>query len=153
MNKDDYIIGWEKFSTSVDVWKKDERGNYQRKHKIDNTGQVWDEDSKLDDGVSEEDVKKRYDKTQYMDENELTSTYFEDFLNDHKKIRRLNAKWTVELEQDLKNMHGIDIDKELMTAMSHEIEKDIDNNIINTMKSMAENMPAITIEFEKINVS
>lgn len=32
--------------------------------------------------------------------------------------RRLGARWSVELEQDLKNMNGIDIDTELTNAMS-----------------------------------
>ena len=35
--------------------------------------------------------------------------------------RRLGARWSVELEQDLKNMNGIDIDTELTNAMSYEI--------------------------------
>jgi hypothetical protein len=33
--------------------------------------------------------------------------------------RRLAARWSVELEQDLKNMNGLDIDSELTNAMSY----------------------------------
>ena len=40
--------------------------------------------------------------------------------------RRLGARWSVELEQDLKNMNGIDIDTELTNAMSYEIQAEID---------------------------
>jgi len=44
--------------------------------------------------------------------------------------RRLAAKWSVELEQDLKNMNGIDIDSELTNAMSYEIQAEIDREMI-----------------------
>ena len=44
--------------------------------------------------------------------------------------RRLGAKWSVELEQDLKNMNGIDIDTELTNAMSYEIQAEIDREML-----------------------
>ena len=44
--------------------------------------------------------------------------------------RRLGAKWAVELEQDLKNMNGIDVDSELTNAMSYEIQAEIDREMI-----------------------
>jgi hypothetical protein len=44
--------------------------------------------------------------------------------------RRLNARWSVELEQDLKNMNGIDVDAELTNAMSYEIQAEIDREMI-----------------------
>jgi len=47
--------------------------------------------------------------------------------------RRLAAKWSVELEQDLKNMNGIDIDTELTNAMSYEIQAEIDREMIARM--------------------
>jgi hypothetical protein len=47
--------------------------------------------------------------------------------------RRLAAKWSVELEQDLKNMNGIDIDQELTNAMSYEIQAEIDREMIARM--------------------
>jgi hypothetical protein len=47
--------------------------------------------------------------------------------------RRLAAKWSVELEQDLKNMNGIDIDSELTNAMSYEIQAEIDREMIARM--------------------
>ena len=40
--------------------------------------------------------------------------------------RRLGARWSVELEQDLKNMNGIDVDAEITNAMSYEIKAEID---------------------------
>lgn len=47
--------------------------------------------------------------------------------------RRLAAKWSVELEQDIKNMNGIDIDSELTNAMSYEIQAEIDREMIMRM--------------------
>jgi hypothetical protein len=47
--------------------------------------------------------------------------------------RRLGAKWSIELEQDLKNMNGIDIDSELTNAMSYEIQAEIDREMIARM--------------------
>jgi len=44
--------------------------------------------------------------------------------------RRLGARWSVELEQDLKNMNGIDVDSELTNAMSYEIQAEIDREMI-----------------------
>ena len=44
--------------------------------------------------------------------------------------RRLAAKWSVELEQDVKNMNGIDLDSELTNTMSYEIQAEIDREMI-----------------------
>jgi len=53
--------------------------------------------------------------------------------------RRLGAKWSVELEQDLKNMNGIDIDTELTNAMSYEIQAEIDREMLMRMVQVALN--------------
>ena len=53
--------------------------------------------------------------------------------------RRLAAKWSVELEQDLKNMNGIDIDSELTNAMSYEIQAEIDREMLMRMVQVALN--------------
>ncbi len=47
--------------------------------------------------------------------------------------RKLAAKWSIELEQDLKNMNGIDIDNEMTNAMSYEIQAEIDREMIMRM--------------------
>ncbi len=47
--------------------------------------------------------------------------------------RRLAAKWPVELEQDLRNMNGLDIDAELTNVMSYEIQAEIDREMISRM--------------------
>tara|TARA_B100001123_G_scaffold449347_1_gene614312 strand:+ start:792 stop:2345 length:1554 start_codon:yes stop_codon:yes gene_type:complete len=51
--------------------------------------------------------------------------------------RRLAARWSVELEQDLKNMNGIDVDTELTNAMSYEIQAEIDREMIMRMVQVA----------------
>ncbi len=47
--------------------------------------------------------------------------------------RRLAAQWSVELEQDLRNMNGIDVDAELTNAMSYEVQSEIDREMISRM--------------------
>ena len=47
--------------------------------------------------------------------------------------RRLAAKWSVELEQDRRNMNGLDIDSELTNTMSYEIQAEIDREMIARM--------------------
>jgi len=56
--------------------------------------------------------------------------------------RRLGARWSVELEQDLKNMNGIDIDAEITNAMSYEIQAEIDREMIMRMIQSAINAGA-----------
>ena len=56
--------------------------------------------------------------------------------------RRLAARWSVELEQDLKNMNGIDIDTELTNAMSYEIQAEIDREMLMRMVQVAINAGA-----------
>jgi len=53
--------------------------------------------------------------------------------------RRLAARWSVELEQDLKNMNGLDIDSELTNAMSYEIQAEIDREMIIRMLQISLN--------------
>jgi hypothetical protein len=47
--------------------------------------------------------------------------------------RRLAARWSIELEQDLRNMNGLDVDNELTNAMSYEIQAEIDREMIMRM--------------------
>jgi hypothetical protein len=55
--------------------------------------------------------------------------------------RRLAARWSVELEQDLKNMNGIDVDSELTNAMSYELQAEIDREMIIRMIQVCLNSP------------
>ena len=58
--------------------------------------------------------------------------------------RRLAAKWSVELEQDLKNMNGIDIDNEITNAMSYEIQSEIDREMVMRMVQICLNAGTTT---------
>lgn len=56
--------------------------------------------------------------------------------------RRLATKWSIELEQDLKNMNGIDIDNELTNTMAYEIQAEIDREMIMRMIQVSLNAGA-----------
>lgn len=56
--------------------------------------------------------------------------------------RRLATKWSIELEQDIMNMNGIDIDAELTNAMSYEIQAEIDREMVMRMIQVALNAGA-----------
>lgn len=45
-------------------------------------------------------------------------------------MRRLRANWSIEVEQDLMRMHGIDLDAMLLTNMSKAIQEEIDNDMV-----------------------
>ena len=53
--------------------------------------------------------------------------------------RRLATKWSIELEQDIMNMNGIDIDAEMTNAMSYEIQAEIDREMVLRMIQVALN--------------
>jgi hypothetical protein len=53
--------------------------------------------------------------------------------------RRLGTRWSIELEQDIKNMNGIDLDAELTNAMSYEIQAEIDREVVMRMIQSAIN--------------
>lgn len=45
--------------------------------------------------------------------------------------RRISSKWCLELEQDLKAMHNLDIDNEMVSALSYELQAEIDRELLN----------------------
>jgi len=59
--------------------------------------------------------------------------------------RRLAARWSVELEQDVKNMNGIDIDTEVTNAMSYEIQAEIDREMLMRMVNVAIRGGAVSV--------
>lgn len=61
------------------------------------------------------------------------------------KTRALKANFTMELVQDLKAMHGADADKEIMSFLEHEILMDLDREIIDTYKSIANAEPDFAV--------
>src|SRR5574343_178902 len=53
------------------------------------------------------------------------------------KTRKLRSRWALEVAQDLKAMHGLDIEEEMMDALSYEITAEIDREIIAAVKTAA----------------
>jgi len=51
--------------------------------------------------------------------------------------RKLKAEYTVEMYQDLKAMHGLNADEELMNMMAVEVQNEMDREILNTVNSWA----------------
>jgi len=53
------------------------------------------------------------------------------------KTRKLKAKWSIESEQDAKAYHGIDIESELVTAISDEIIRELDRELLAELNGLA----------------
>ena len=55
------------------------------------------------------------------------------------KTRKLSARWTFEAAQDAQSMHGLDVEAEIMAALAQEITVEIDQEILNSLLSLAPN--------------
>ena len=53
------------------------------------------------------------------------------------KIRKLQARWTIEAAQDLSSQHGLDLENELTAALSAQISQEIDNEILTDLLQLA----------------
>jgi hypothetical protein len=53
------------------------------------------------------------------------------------KSRKLSARWTFEAAQDAQAQQGIDVEAEIMAALAQEITAEIDQEIINSLRSLA----------------
>ncbi len=53
------------------------------------------------------------------------------------KTRKLSARWTFEAAQDAQAQQGIDIEAEIMAALAQEITAEIDQEILNSLYSLA----------------
>ena len=53
------------------------------------------------------------------------------------ETRKLRARWTFEAAQDANNLHGIDLQEELVAALASEIRREIDIELINNAKNAA----------------
>ena len=54
------------------------------------------------------------------------------------KPRKLTATWTLDVEEELETMHGLDLEAELMASLSDEIVKEIDGNVFAELVKIAE---------------
>ena len=48
-------------------------------------------------------------------------------------VRRIRARWTPEVAEELQTYHGIDIESELTELLSREMAREIDNEILRNM--------------------
>jgi hypothetical protein len=53
------------------------------------------------------------------------------------KTRKLSARWTFEAAQDANSMHGLDVEAEIMQALAQEITAEIDQEILNSLRTLA----------------
>ncbi len=51
------------------------------------------------------------------------------------KTRKLRSRWSLEVAQDLKAMHGLNIEEEMMDILSYEITAEIDRELIEQIES------------------
>jgi len=55
------------------------------------------------------------------------------------KTRKLRSRWSLEVAQDLKAMHGLDLEEEMMDILAYEITAEIDRELIWNIDSIATN--------------
>jgi hypothetical protein len=53
------------------------------------------------------------------------------------KTRKLAANWSLELAEDMKKMHGTDVDSEMVNVMSYEVKAEIDRQLLGEMVKAA----------------
>jgi hypothetical protein len=53
------------------------------------------------------------------------------------RTRKLKARWTIEVEQDLGAMHNIDFEEEIMDLMAYEIAQEIDRELVGRIVNAA----------------
>ena len=51
--------------------------------------------------------------------------------------RKLRSRWSLEVAQDLKAMHGLNIEEEMMDILAYEITAEIDREIVNALRAAA----------------
>jgi len=51
------------------------------------------------------------------------------------KTRKLRSRWSLEVAQDIENMHGLNLEEEMMDVLSYEITSEIDREIIAAMRT------------------
>lgn len=61
--------------------------------------------------------------------------------------RKLQAHWSLEAQQDITNLHGLDIEEEIITAVAAEIVQELDTEVIHDLYHLAKTRS--TIDFTK----
>lgn len=53
------------------------------------------------------------------------------------KTRKLRSRWSLEVAQDIKAMHGLDLEEEMMDILSYEITAEVDREIVGEIRAAA----------------
>jgi len=53
------------------------------------------------------------------------------------ETRKLRSRWSLEVAQDLKAMHGLDLEEEMMDILAYEITAEIDRELVDTINGVA----------------
>jgi hypothetical protein len=53
------------------------------------------------------------------------------------KTRKLRSRWSLEVAQDLKAMHGLDLEEEMMDILAYEITAEIDRELVHNIDNIA----------------
>jgi len=53
------------------------------------------------------------------------------------KTRKLRSRWSLEVAQDIKAMHGLDLEEEMMDVLAYEITAEIDREIVQSITTVA----------------
>jgi len=63
--------------------------------------------------------------------------------------RKLKSRWSVEVSQDLKAMHGLNIEEEMMDILAYEITAEIDRELIAKIKESANlNTSSVAVDYQ-----
>lgn len=57
------------------------------------------------------------------------------------RSRKLRSRWSIEVAQDIKAMHGLDLEEEMMDVLAYEITAEIDRELINKIRAVAATNP------------
>lgn len=64
------------------------------------------------------------------------------------KTRKLRSRWSLEVAQDLKAMHGLELEEEMMDILSYEITAEIDREIISTIQTTVASVDGYDTEWD-----
>jgi hypothetical protein len=68
------------------------------------------------------------------------------------RTRKLKARWTIEVEQDLGSMHNIDFEEEIMDLMAYEIAQEIDRELVGRIVNAAKAGGVLTWDYGSIGI-
>jgi len=68
------------------------------------------------------------------------------------RTRKLKARWSIEVEQDLGAMHNLDFEEEIMDLMAYEIAAEIDRELVNRIVNAAKAGGTLNWDYGAIGV-